>query len=95
MATIRKFLDLSTAHITAKTRDLFNNGGCSDDYVRYALVDLHGEYGWWVYAEPVCSDYRLPDDLDRVMRYARDNGCDWILFDCDAAEVDDLPTYKW
>ncbi len=91
--TIRKMLDLSTAHLPAR----FFEPGC----------DLSGadltESGMllWVAADPAADaapgaseDDRAPEVL-AVRRYARAQGCDYILFDVNAGVCPDLPTWEW
>lgn len=36
----------------------------------------------------------IPEDLLQVLRYADSRDCDWVMFDCDAEEIGDLPTYR-
>jgi hypothetical protein len=33
----------------------------------------------------------MPEDLRRVCLYARERGAEYILFDCDALPMEDLP----
>ncbi|WP_292862620.1 hypothetical protein [Mesorhizobium sp.] len=37
----------------------------------------------------------IPADLFDVMTWARRQGCEYILFDCNADQVDGLPAYDW
>jgi hypothetical protein len=72
---LRIFLDLSTAHLTPKTRG--------------SLMP----YGWFVWAEEDPNPENFPDDLIACMNHARSLGAEYILFDCDALEVAELPVY--
>jgi hypothetical protein len=98
---IRKFLDVSTAHLSIAARELLENDGGA-----YLSVDPHGgregSYGWWVWAgtETAILDCGLehgevPADMLAIIEYAQKRGCDWICFDCDAGEIEDLPTFDW
>lgn len=87
----RKVLVLSTAHATAETAKMLD----STPVALWPVVGgPYGTYGWFMYVHED-NDGLIPDDLFGVMQYARANGCDNILFDCDALEVDGLPTYEW
>lgn len=91
MSEIRKFLDLSTAHLTQATRDILD-----DKHRRPSPTYPHPEgYGWfvWVPTDSLDTLVDCPDDLKACYLAARKRHCDYILFDCDAPEVDFLPTY--
>ena len=98
---IRKVLGLSTMHITQKTthrlaRDPEDNN--------LGLTIYPFEYGWWVFIgnvsfkedkiyydnEPITS---LPSDLIDCIKIGLENDCQWLQFDCDAEEYDNLPIY--
>lgn len=89
---IRAFLDLSTAHLSAATCRTLNS---------YDGVTGHETpYGWLMHvpAEDVdelahSSDW--PPELLPIVKLARFNGCDYILFDRDAPETTLLPTFDW
>ena len=38
---------------------------------------------------------KVPQELLGAMRFARDLGCSYLLFDCDADTVDALPVFPW
>lgn len=84
---IKKILEVSTAHITRKT-DMWLAEG-PDGVVAYPKED----YGWVIMVAPCEAD--IPDDLRQLIDYARACGCDWIMLDCDAPEIKDLPVYDW
>ena len=82
--TIVKMLDLSTGHVSAETAARLDAGNFG--YVK-------GEYGWIVPTLRLSNE--VPDDLAKVMAYARDLDCSWIMFDRDADIIPDLPTFDW
>lgn len=87
---VRKFLTLSTAHVTDDTRRILDETKVSD----WPVFGFRGAYGWVVYAHDE-SDWEIPQDLWGVCEYARKNDCDYIMFDADADIIDDLPHYEW
>lgn len=91
---IRRFLDLSTAHISKATNDALGQPGTID------TIYTPTEYGFWIYVpteiEPdEIQRRRIPDDLERLMRYARARDCDYILLDRDGLEEEGLPVFAW
>jgi hypothetical protein len=89
--TVRKFLDISTGHLTQETRDKLDHGEITSTY--YPMT-----YGWfvWVPDEPMLPENepeRWPDDLRECILYARSQGCDYIMFDGDAEYCDELRAY--
>lgn len=89
---IRKTLVLSTSHVTKATAKMLDSTPCSE---WPAVGGPYGTYGWFFYAHDENCEPLMPDDLFAVMTFANANGCDNVLFDCDALEVDGLPTYDW
>ncbi len=90
-------LALSTGHVTKETADLM-------DLNEFKGVILYpkDKAGWFVYIPEECDfdelkDSDCPDDLYQCMKYALNNGCDWLMFDCgvDVNEAPELPVYEW
>ena len=72
----RQFLDLSTGAISSSTRA----------WLDVAALHMNGAitaHGWFVHVGDSDADY--PDDFQACLRAARARGCDYILFDADAA----------
>ena len=96
MPTIIKMLDLSTAHLPRRVLDTDGDGITACHPKSYGLF-------LWVPSDDgsfdpdPCGDGEPEGDNDpaviEVRAYARALGCDWILFDADADETTDLPTY--
>jgi hypothetical protein len=106
MIVTRKFLDLSTAHVSVETRDWLNAQGLvaalaeSGDDPTPAIPIARHAYGWFVYAdeEVMQSDkppLGIPADLWICMKIARVHDCEYILFDADAGKIEGLPTFDW
>ncbi|MET8680972.1 hypothetical protein ABZW18_26175 [Streptomyces sp. NPDC004647] len=86
--TIRSFLDLSTAHLRKESRADLNS---YEGVVAYKTT-----YGWLVYASEdadLAEGDDWPSELLPLVKLARANGCEYILFDADAPETDALPTF--
>lgn len=88
----RKFLILSTAHITKQTNEYLTKTHVS----RWPFPGgPYGQDGWFFYAAPDNENETIPADLFKVMEFARANGCFNVLLDCDGDTVEGLPTYDW
>ena len=97
---IRRMLGVSTAHITKETSDWLDEQAklnaereSTDGFTLCHCASHY--YGHFVYADEEARDRtEYPEDLRRVMAFARDrHDCDYILFDCDGEEYDVLP--RW
>jgi hypothetical protein len=95
---IRRFLDLSTGHLKPETRtllDLICEGQQRGDITSWASCT---PFGWFIWAGDEESDLtEYPADLQDCMRKAQEHGCDYILFDRDAAPAGislGLPFYE-
>ena len=94
MCTVRRFLDLSTAHLP---REL---GAAGLDETPGVIAHPTG-HGWflWVPHDPDDSADAMSDPIPAVVltiqRYARALDCDYVHFDADADRVDDLPAWDW
>lgn len=91
--TVRKFLDISTGHLRPSTRDAIDAGAFS------ITAHPHPDgYGWFIYVPTDPAHFEEveampPNDLRRVLDYARAQDCDYVLFDRDAGPIADLPWY--
>jgi hypothetical protein len=96
--TLRRFLDASAGHLTPETCAWLDRA-FDDDALRdprnHAAGQLAGgrtRYGWFVYAPEDPRAVALPEDLASVLRHARRLGAEYVLFDCDATPLLELPT---
>jgi len=93
MANVRRFLDISTAHLSEEDKALLDSFAAPDS--RLGPMTVSTCYGWWMYAIDDCyEDNCLSDNLTRICKHARKNGCDYILFDCDAETDEELPVFE-
>jgi hypothetical protein len=93
---IRSFLDASSGHLSADTWSWLEVN-LADDVISNpandaatALAGGKTRYGWFIYA-PEDAVEGLPEDLMAVQRRAREQGAEYVLFDCDAAPIPGLP----
>jgi hypothetical protein len=87
---LRRFLDVSTGHLTQHTRSLL---GSYDDAL-CGVVKVDVPFGWWVWAtedQEILAAF--PEDLQAVITFARKWEAEWIKLDCDAEPVEGLPHY--
>jgi hypothetical protein len=97
---IKKYLDLSTAHMTEADNELL---ACkvSDG----SLIVTEHSYGYWVHVPQNPSspgvevstfkDQGFSEDFCKAMAYAYQNDCWWINFDRDAPIEEELNTHEW
>lgn len=87
---VRRFLDLSTGHLTPATRNLLDSTGID----AWPVVGGRMPYGYFIYAhDEDCGEDPMPADLWSACVMARSLGCEYLLFDADAEEVEGLATY--
>jgi hypothetical protein len=86
---IRTFYDLSTGHLTAATRRLLD----TTKMERWPVAGGRMPFGFFIYAHDEDSEGNIPADLWACIQLAHKHGADYILFDCDAELIEDLPSY--
>ena len=93
--SVRRFLDVSSGHLSAETWTWLD-AQTDADLVRdpsHRHAEILGgrtRLGWFVYASeaPVAP---VPADLAAIMRRARQQDVEYVLFDVDAPLSKDLP----
>ena len=93
MIEIAKMLVLSTGHI-----DEITASRMTDEPYTFEHVNVYGkgEYGWFVNVREEIADREAqPKSLADCLDFAARQGCQWIMFDRDGDQVDELPTYEW
>jgi hypothetical protein len=93
---IVKMLDVSTGHMTKQDNELLserqNNGRT---YSGYELA----EYGWLLYCTgDLDESWPIADwspALRKIMAWAKKLGCDYVRFDRDGTEYEDLEHFDW
>ena len=91
MTHVRRFLDLSTAHLALEDRTCLI--GAAQAGVRGEVCCGAMPYGWFVYAHDERPD--IADTLWALMVEARRQGCEYLLFDADGPALPDFPCFDW
>ena len=89
-------LVLSTAHVSTKAAEMLDGWATLEPSSRpLAVASTH--YGWFIPTREAEEPDRaqIPNEVLAAMRVGREHGCDYLLFDCDAGEIDALPTFPW
>ena len=90
MSAVRRFLDLSNAHLRSEDRALLDACAGHDTG---ELLCASTPYGWFVFA---CEERpQISDTLWALFEKARQHGCEYLLFDRDAASLDGFPLFDW
>lgn len=94
---IRRFLDCSSGHLSPETWNWLD-AALSDEVLRdrrsAAVAQVSGgrtRCGWFVFVPEDGEDGDVPEDLARVLAYARASDAAYVLFDVDALPDLDLP----
>lgn len=102
--TFFKILDLSTDHISERTKTWLDDYSIHPAKTLYAgnpprnncevVIFSFWPYGWLVVAhDPSELTDATPEDLRNVIAFAHAHGADWIKLDDDGDLIDELPTF--
>ena len=89
---VRKFFDISTAHLTQETRDALDEGHGPTPIFRHP-----DRYGWFIWvpdAPEIPEIEECPPDLMACILLARRHDCDYLLIDRDAELHPELTDYE-
>lgn len=91
-----RYLVLGTMHVAVKTAEMLDAWALLAPGERpLAVASTH--YGWFIPTrnpeQPDRSE--IPPELLDAMRLGREQGCDYLLFDCDAGAIDGLAVFPW
>ena len=90
MSHVRKFLDLSTGHLTTATRQRLDSG-------EFPTLGMTGVYGWLCYcdADSMSGVSEVwGRDMHDCMALGVKLGVDYIMFDQDGPTYAGLPYYE-
>lgn len=93
---IGRYLVLSTVHVSLKTADVLDGWApLEPSSCPLAVASTH--YGWFIPTREVEASDReqIPNEVLAAMRVGREQGCDYLLFDCDAGEIEGLAVFPW
>ena len=96
---IRKTLVLSTGHVTKRVAEILDEYRSQPE--GFDLYWQNIEYGWLFRRTRLDNqdlEYmgrKIPRCLRNCLDLAAANGCDYLIFDCDGPQVDQLPFYNW
>jgi hypothetical protein len=96
---IAQMLVLSTAHIPENIADQLprDAGDEGPDWSPTFTRDS----GWLWHVPPLADNGEAdevdgtPAELSAVFRFAREQGCVWVMLDSDGPAIDELPTWEW
>ena len=86
---VLNYLDISTGHIPENV--LKNTKS-----IYHVATYPEGAF-FWVPSAPHIKVYEeyVPDELNKIFKFARERNCTLIRFDCDGFEYPELPKYDW
>lgn len=86
----RNVVVLSTGHLSGATINLLDVTPLD----KWPCAGGPIPYGYYIWApEDANEDRETPDDLTKVLLWARSKGFDYVQFDADEEMIDDLPTF--
>lgn len=98
---ITKMLTISTAHIRKETTKFIDKVCKNNDLSRLIIYDKTAhydgcteQYGWFIYCNVDLEDLDVPEDLLKLIKFTKNNNCDWLCLDRDAEIVDGLDFYE-
>lgn len=95
---IRAAMDCSTSHVSPALREWLTAKGlesCQADREVGNWVAMY-PFGWFIHASHAASkEDPMPPDLAPIIAKARSIGCDFVIFDRDGPDYDDLPKFDW
>ena len=93
---IGRHLVLSTVHVAMKTAELLDAWAGLEVGSR-PLAVASTCYGWFIPTREAEEPDRvqIPQEVLTAMRFGREQGCDYLLFDCDASAVEGLEVFPW
>ena len=93
---IGRYLVLGTVHVSMTTAELLDGWALLEPSSRpLAVTSTH--YGWFIPTLEAEKPDReqIPNEVLAAMRVGREQGCDYLLFDCDAGATDGLVVFPW
>lgn len=105
MTDIVKMITVSSAHIRPKTAALLDKESRRGNTGLGLAVYLKGSYGWYIYlpTKQTIEDEaayfgekdKVPEELNNLLNYAADMGCEVLCIDADGTIVPYLAAFDW
>jgi hypothetical protein len=89
MKSLRKYLDISTAHLPEETAQRIDLG------TFYKTPVMRGEYGWMFHVPEESTTEESCTHFEAIMEFARDFDADYVVFDSDCDPVGWLISFEW
>jgi len=97
--SIQKYLDASTAHITAEDNTLLQQSETSEDIPGCCSYPYDQGYFISIYpdapSEQEKADSGYSESFFKVQEYARKRGCTVLRLDADGDLIEDLEKHNW
>lgn len=81
-------LALSTGHVPSH----FGSMDRVPRYSKQAPGPHFEQYGWFV---PIVEGEPVPEELRPLWKFAKEQGCTWLMLDRDAERIEGLPFWEW
>lgn len=91
---IFQVLDISTCHIQKSEAMQLERDIPDNQVPAYELA----EFGWLLYVGELDDNWpeeRWSEALRNILKQAAELGCDYVRFDRDGREYDELPRFDW
>jgi hypothetical protein len=89
---VERFMEFSTAHISAKDRDLLNEDET------FGLVCHNYKFGYLIFTDcnkNILKKSGFSDEFINLIKEAEKEDCYWLRLDGINPIYDDLPTFDW
>ncbi|MED3554117.1 hypothetical protein [Cytobacillus praedii] len=97
-SVVTKMLEISNAHISEETSNWLDNEINNENSVLVVYQKL--QYGWFISLPEDLVDgevdyITVPEDLIRIIEFAKSENCTWVMLDRDAMTILELPIFDW
>jgi hypothetical protein len=89
---IHKMLCAATNNVNEHTADML-----TINHESVPVTYEKGNYGWFVYVPATHDEMpeECPEELSAILKFAREQGCCWIMFDRDCDPLPGFPEFDW
>ncbi|PAF27305.1 hypothetical protein CHH61_04035 [Shouchella clausii] len=90
---IQSMLVLSTEHLPEKDRRWLDDQA-QHNTDHQLVVYPKAEYGWLILVTEDSTKETIPKSIANLLQFTHSLACSWLMLDCDANTIDELPTYS-